>query len=53
LQWLDDPSEIIGDNLNNVRGEASRYFRNKNKDCMAYKITGLAINSKNSIRDLY
>jgi hypothetical protein len=29
LQWLQDPSEINGDNLNNVRLEANRYFRNK------------------------
>jgi hypothetical protein len=29
LQWLQDPSEINGDNLNNLRREASRYFRNK------------------------
>jgi hypothetical protein len=28
LQWLQDPCEINGDNLNNVRGEASRYFWN-------------------------
>jgi hypothetical protein len=28
LQWLQDPSEINGDNLNNARCEASRYFRN-------------------------
>jgi hypothetical protein len=25
LQWLQDPSEIKGDNLNNVRREASRH----------------------------
>jgi Zn-finger nucleic acid-binding protein len=31
LQWLQDPSEINGDNLNNVRREASRYFKNKKK----------------------
>jgi hypothetical protein len=31
LQWLQDPSEINGDNLNNVRREASRYFRNKKR----------------------
>jgi hypothetical protein len=31
LQWLQDPSEINGDNLNNVKREASRYFRNKKK----------------------
>jgi hypothetical protein len=29
LQWLQDPSEINRDNLNNVRCEASRHFRNK------------------------
>jgi hypothetical protein len=29
LHWLQDPSEINGDNLKNVRCEASRYFRNK------------------------
>jgi hypothetical protein len=29
LQWLQDPSEINGDNLNNVQHEAGRYFRNK------------------------
>jgi hypothetical protein len=29
LQWLQDPSEINGDNLNNVRHEVSRHFRKK------------------------
>jgi hypothetical protein len=32
LQWLQDPSETNGDNLNNVRREASRYFRNKKRE---------------------
>jgi hypothetical protein len=32
LQWLQDPSEINGDNLNNVRLEASRHFRNKKRE---------------------
>jgi hypothetical protein len=50
LQWLQDPSEINADNLNNVRCEASRHFRNKRRD----KINELAINSKNkNIRGLY
>jgi hypothetical protein len=31
LQRLQDPSEISGANLNNVRHEASRYFRNKKR----------------------
>jgi hypothetical protein len=29
LQWLQNPSKINGDSLNNVRREASRYFMNK------------------------
>jgi hypothetical protein len=32
LQWLQDPSEINGNNLNNVRCEASIYFRNKMRE---------------------
>jgi hypothetical protein len=32
LQWLQDPSEINGDNLNNERCVASRHFRNKNRE---------------------
>jgi uncharacterized protein YaaR (DUF327 family) len=54
LQWLQDPSEINGDNLNNVRCEASIYFRNKMKEYLKDKINELATNSKNkNIRDLY
>jgi hypothetical protein len=53
LQWLQDPSEINGDNLNNVRREASRYFRNKKNEHLKDKINELATNSKNkNIRDL-
>jgi hypothetical protein len=29
LQWLQDPSEINGDNLSNIRRETSRHFRNE------------------------
>jgi hypothetical protein len=32
LWWLQDPSIINGDNLNNVRREASRYFRNMKRE---------------------
>jgi hypothetical protein len=54
LQWLQDPSEINGDNLNNVRCEASRYFRNKEREYLKDKIIEPATNSKNkNIRDLY
>jgi hypothetical protein len=54
LQWLQGPSEINGDNLNNVRREASRHFRNKKREYLKEKINKLATNSKNkNIRDLY
>jgi hypothetical protein len=53
LQWLHDPSEINGDNLNNVRCEASRYFRNNKREYLKHKINELAMNSKNkNIRHL-
>jgi wobble nucleotide-excising tRNase len=54
LQWLQDHSDINGDNLNNVRHEASRLFRNKKREYLKDKISELATNSKNkNIRDLY
>jgi hypothetical protein len=52
LQWLQDPSEIIGDNLNNVICEGSRHFRNKKMECWEDRINELAVNSKNkNVRD--
>jgi hypothetical protein len=54
LQWLQNSSEINGDNLNNVRCEASRHFRNKKTEYLKDKINELATNSKNkNIRGLY
>jgi hypothetical protein len=54
LQWLHGPSEINGDNLKNVRCEASRYFRNKKKEYLKDKIIELVMNSKNkNTRDFY
>jgi hypothetical protein len=41
LQWLQDPSEINGNNLNNVGREASRYFRNKKREYLKDKINEL------------
>jgi hypothetical protein len=45
LQWLHDPSKINGDNLNNVRLEASRFSRNKNREYLKNKINELLTNS--------
>jgi hypothetical protein len=54
FQWLQDPSEINGDNLKYVRHEARRYFRNKKKEYLKDKTNELATNSKDkNIRDLY
>jgi hypothetical protein len=44
LQWLQDPSEINGNNLNNRRREASRHFRNKKREYLKDKINELARN---------
>jgi hypothetical protein len=54
LQWLQGRSKIRGDNLNNIRCEASRHFRNKMREYPKEKINDLAKSSKiRSIRDLY
>jgi hypothetical protein len=51
---LQDPTRKSGDNLNNVRREASRHFRKKKRECLKDKINELATNSKNkNIRDMY
>jgi hypothetical protein len=47
LQRLQDPSEINGDNLKNIRHETSRHFRNKKREYLKDKIDELAMNSKN------
>ena len=53
MQWVQDPSQRNVDNLNNVRREASRYFRNKKNAYLKAKIEDLETNSKiKNIRDL-
>src|SRR5215468_3490195 len=54
MQWIQDPSQSNVGNLNNVRRNDSRYFRNKKKAYLKTKIEELETNSKiNNIRDLY
>jgi len=49
-----DPSQSNVDNLNSVRRDASRHFRNKKKAYLTAKIEELETNNKiNKIRDLY
>jgi hypothetical protein len=46
MQWVQDPSQSNVDNLNYVRHEASRHFRNKKKEYLKPEIEDLQINSK-------
>jgi hypothetical protein len=51
---LQDPSEANEGNLSDIRREASRHFRNKEREYLTDKINELESNSKNkNIRDLY
>jgi hypothetical protein len=53
LQWLQNQSHINGDNLQNLRRETSRTFRNKKREYLKGKINELESNNKNkNIRDL-
>ena len=53
MQWLQDPNQSNVDNLDYIRHEASRHFRNKKKEYMKAKIDELKTNSKiTNIRDL-
>jgi hypothetical protein len=53
MQWIQDPSQSNIDNVNNVRRDASRHFRNKTKAYLKAKFEELETNSKiNNIRDL-
>ncbi|PNF24543.1 hypothetical protein B7P43_G05401, partial [Cryptotermes secundus] len=54
LQWLQDPSAINWDNLNNIRHETRRHFRYKRREYPKNKSDELAVNGKNkNIGDLY
>jgi hypothetical protein len=51
---LQEPSDINGDNLNNIRCETNRHFRNKMRQYLKDKTDELATNGKNmNIRDMY
>ena len=51
MQWLQNPNKINVDNLNNVRREASRFFRNKKKEYLKDKFYELETNIKIKIRE--
>jgi len=51
MQWVQDSSQSSVDDLNNIRREASRHFRNKEKAYLKAKIEELKTSSK--IKILY
>jgi hypothetical protein len=54
MQWIQDPSQSKVDNLNSVRREVSKHFRNKKKAYLRAKIEELETDSKiQNIMDLY
>jgi len=46
MQWIQGPSQSNVDNLNNVRREASRHFKNKQNAYPKAKIEELETNGK-------
>jgi hypothetical protein len=48
LQWLQNPSQINGDNLKDLKRETSRTFRKKKREYLKGKINELEINNKKS-----
>jgi hypothetical protein len=50
---LQSPSQINGNNLQNLRHETSRIFRKKKRDYLKGKINTLETNNKKNIKGLY
>ena len=54
MQWIQDPNQSNVDNLNKVRREVSRHFRNKKKAYLRAEIEELETYNKiQNIRDFY
>ena len=41
MQWLQDPNQNNGDNLNSVGLEADRHFRDRKRACLNAKVNEL------------
>jgi hypothetical protein len=46
MQWVHDPNQSKVDNLNNVKSETSRFFRNEKKAYLKAKFEEIGTNSK-------
>jgi len=54
MKWIQDQSRSSVDNLNNIRRDASRHFRNKKKAYLKVKIEEVETNSKiKKVRGFY
>jgi hypothetical protein len=53
LQWLQGPSQVNADNLNNVRHETNRHFRNKKRDYLKGTVKELEKSKNRDVRNLY
>jgi len=54
MQWAQDPCQSNVDNLNSVKREVNRNFRNKKKEYLRAKVEEIEANNKiHYIRDLY
>ena len=49
MKWLQDSSQSNEDDLNNVRREAGRYFRNKKKEYLKKKLMNLKLRVRSKI----
>jgi hypothetical protein len=49
LQWLQNPSQISGDTLQNLRRETSRTFRKKKREYLKGKFNELETHKKTKI----
>jgi hypothetical protein len=52
LQWLQNPSRIIGENLQNSRRETRRIFTKKKREHLKGKINELETNNKNKNKEI-
>jgi hypothetical protein len=50
-RWLQVPREINGNNLNNIRREARRHFRNRKREYLKDKVEELATTSRTRTSD--
>jgi hypothetical protein len=49
MQWIKDPSQSNVDNLNNVRRDASRHFRNKKRHILNLKLRNWKLTVRSTI----